>query len=180
MAAKSKMASKTYVYVFLSSKAQFLLDFKILFCIQRVFLVSNFGTRNLFSGSENGGLVQYGTVFGKKSTFLWAGLPTEKKVFFSICRSQFVVHRPKISQDIKKIILENKNQDGGDFQDGVCTLWKYVFERSIWYIKLIFGIMLKNKIVLPYKFCNQFFADLFLFSTKLYICFFVFLIGTEV
>jgi hypothetical protein len=33
MAAKSKMASKIYVFVFLLSKAQFQPEFKILFCI---------------------------------------------------------------------------------------------------------------------------------------------------
>jgi hypothetical protein len=46
MAAKSKMASKTHVFVFLLSKPQFLPEFKILFCIRTVFLLSNICGRN--------------------------------------------------------------------------------------------------------------------------------------
>jgi hypothetical protein len=48
MAAQSKMASKTYVIVFLLSKAQFLPDFKILLCIRSVFLVFKVCGRNFF------------------------------------------------------------------------------------------------------------------------------------
>jgi hypothetical protein len=60
-------------------------------------------------------------------------------MFFSICKSQFVVHRAKIYQKN----LQKKNQDGRDFQDGVCTflLYENMFcERSIRYIELIFGV----------------------------------------
>jgi hypothetical protein len=39
-------------------------------CIRSVFLVSYYGGRNLFSGNQNGGMVQDGIIFGKKSTFL--------------------------------------------------------------------------------------------------------------
>jgi hypothetical protein len=46
--------------------------------------------------------------------FLSGVLPS---YFFSICESQFVVHKPKVyKKNCKKII-----QGGEDFQDGVCT-----------------------------------------------------------
>jgi hypothetical protein len=66
MAAKSKMASKTYVFVFLLSKAQFLPDFKIFFCFRSVIFAYNICGRFFFSGNQNGGLVQDGVIFGKK------------------------------------------------------------------------------------------------------------------
>jgi hypothetical protein len=77
MAAKSKMASKTYGFVFLLSMVQFSPDSKILFCIRSVFL-----WKKLFSRNQNGGLAQDVVIFGKLS-------------FFSICKSQFVVPRKK-------------------------------------------------------------------------------------
>jgi hypothetical protein len=55
---------------FLLSKAQFLPDFKTFFCIRSVFLVSNFGGRNFFSGNQNAGLVQDGVILGNKSPYL--------------------------------------------------------------------------------------------------------------
>jgi hypothetical protein len=109
MAAKSKMASKAYVFVFLLSKAPFLPDFKILFCIRSVFLVSNFCGRNFFREINMVDSFKMASLFfGKKNTFFsWS------------------CHR----------ILS--------FQDGVCIflLHENMFcERSIRYIKLIFGV----------------------------------------
>jgi hypothetical protein len=55
---------KTYVFVFLLSNAQLKPDFKILFCIRSEFIV------RFFFGYQNGGLVQDGVIFEKKSIFL--------------------------------------------------------------------------------------------------------------
>jgi hypothetical protein len=75
MAAKSKMASKTYVFVLMLSKAQFLPDFKILFCIRSVFWYLTFV--DFFFGNQNGGLVQDGVIFfGKNRLFFERVLPT--------------------------------------------------------------------------------------------------------
>jgi hypothetical protein len=70
-------------------------------------------------GNQNGGLVQDAVIFRKKIDFSLSGSCHRKLSFFSICKSQFIVHRPKMYQ---KFCQEKKNQDGGDFQDGVYTL----------------------------------------------------------
>jgi hypothetical protein len=63
MAAKSKMASKTNVFVFLLQNLQFSTDFNKLFCIRSVFLLSNFNGRKKRKKIQNGDLVQDGVIF---------------------------------------------------------------------------------------------------------------------
>jgi hypothetical protein len=54
MAKNFKMASETYIFLFLLSKLQFSTDFKKLERIRSVFLLSNFYRKKLFSKIQNG------------------------------------------------------------------------------------------------------------------------------
>jgi hypothetical protein len=102
MSAKSKMASKTYVSVFLLSNAQCLPDFIILFCIRSVFSVSNFCGRNFFPEIKMADWFKMASFLGKNRLFLSGSAHRKLSFFISICKNQFVVHRPKIYQKKSK------------------------------------------------------------------------------
>jgi hypothetical protein len=74
MAAKSKMASKTYVFLFLRRIS------KSFSAFEAYFLHLTF-VEDFFSGKQNGGLVQDGDIFGKKSIF-FSGFGHRKLSFF--------------------------------------------------------------------------------------------------
>jgi hypothetical protein len=104
MDAKFKMASEIFIFVVLLSILQFLTDFKNIECIQRVFLTSNLSIF-FFSKIQNGGFFDDDVIFEKNLTFFHKG-PTLK--------------RPKIYQ---KFLPKKTFQDGGYFQNGVCTFF---------------------------------------------------------
>ena len=89
MAAKSKMASKTCVFVFSLPHLQFWSDFKNLFCIWSVLQLPNFHRKNFFSKIQNGGFFQDGVIFQKKSTIFHEGLSHPKLKFFQIPKTSF-------------------------------------------------------------------------------------------
>jgi hypothetical protein len=67
-------------------------------------------------------LIQNGSViFEKKTTFFQKGPSHPKLNFFQILTKQSC--RPK-TQDVRKK-NQKKNQDGGYFQNGVCTFFSY-------------------------------------------------------
>jgi hypothetical protein len=69
-------------------------------------------------------LVQDGVIVFRKKRFSLSG-SGHRKLFFSICESQFVVPDPRYTKKI---------QDGGDFQDGICTF----YQAHFWGVSLFF------------------------------------------
>ena len=104
MAAKYKMASKTYVFVFLLPNLQFSSQFKNLFCIQSVLILSNFYRKNFFSKIQNGGFFQDDVIFQKKLTFFQESLSHPKLNFFQILKTSFCSAK---TQYIAKKIAKN-------------------------------------------------------------------------
>jgi hypothetical protein len=94
--------------------------------------------KKLVLGNQNDGLVQDGVIFGKNRLFFERVSPL-KNIFFQSVKASLYCSDPRHA---KKKLPRKKIQAGGDFQDGVCTFWKenMFCERSIRYIKLIFGV----------------------------------------
>jgi hypothetical protein len=105
-----------------------------------VSLLSNFGRKNLFSKIQNGGFFEDDVIFEKKSTFFKRVLPTLSSTFFKFSKSNLIVQRPKIYQQY----LPKKNfQDGGYFQNGICTFFlneNMSCDRYFSSIELFFGL----------------------------------------
>jgi hypothetical protein len=118
MATKFKMASETYIFLILLSKLQFSTDFKKLECIRSVFLLSNFYRKYFFSKIQNGGFFEDDVNFEKKSTFFQTGRSHPKLNFFHIRKNQIC---STTTQDVPKNLPKKIFQDGGYFQNGVCT-----------------------------------------------------------
>jgi hypothetical protein len=98
MAAKSKMASKTYVFVFLLSKASFLPDFNILFFIRNVFLVSKFCGRYFFREIKMADWFKIASFLGKNRHFSERVLPPLTKFIFQSVKASLKCTNPKFTK----------------------------------------------------------------------------------
>jgi hypothetical protein len=120
MAEIFKMGSETCIFVNLVSKLQFLTDFKNLDCIRSVFLLSNFCRKTFFQKYKMADFSKMTSFLRINRLFFKRVFPTLNSTFFKFSKSNLEVQRPKIYQKkLPKIIF----QDGGYFQNGVCTLF---------------------------------------------------------
>jgi hypothetical protein len=76
----------------------------------------------LFSKIQNGGFFEDDVIFEKNRLFFKRVVPTLNSTFFKSEKSKSVVQKPKICQ---KKLPKKIFQDGGYFQNGVCTFFLY-------------------------------------------------------
>jgi hypothetical protein len=112
MAEKFKMASETYIFVILPSKRYFSSDFKTSTAFEASFYYLNF--------KENTGFFEYDVIFEKKLLFSKMVLLTLNLTFFKFSKSNIVYIDSRCT---KKKLPKKIFQDGGYFQNGVCTFY---------------------------------------------------------